>query len=320
MPLRSDPSDSVLNTDCRAHEVDNLYVVDASIFPSIGAVNPALTAMAELPPGRGPPPRAAAVARRDCAGGERATRRPASNSRSRTATSTWSSSRWEADCGRTPSPAAMSSTATAPARCARRVADRCSSRGPTAWRTGATSSTVAAIRRPSTTRRRTMRSTASSAGPRGESAGGAGVRRDGASAPSTPRLPVLARAPHRVRALRLRAVGHDDGDERRARPLSLRMRLASVPDARHRDGSTRSSCAPPGARSSPPTSAAFRPGGRRSRGRSTTSGGRDRSAGRSSTIASRTSSAARTVMPTSSSRTPRAEAGSRSGPTAAMAI
>jgi choline dehydrogenase-like flavoprotein len=42
----SDPSTSVLNVDCRAHEVDNLYVVDTSVFPSIGAVNPALTAMA----------------------------------------------------------------------------------------------------------------------------------------------------------------------------------------------------------------------------------------------------------------------------------
>jgi choline dehydrogenase-like flavoprotein len=42
----SDPADSVLNTDCRAHEVDNLYVVDTSFFPSISAVNPALTAMA----------------------------------------------------------------------------------------------------------------------------------------------------------------------------------------------------------------------------------------------------------------------------------
>ena len=41
-----DPAMSVLNTDCRAHEVDNLYVVDTSFFPSIGAVNPALTAMA----------------------------------------------------------------------------------------------------------------------------------------------------------------------------------------------------------------------------------------------------------------------------------
>jgi choline dehydrogenase-like flavoprotein len=42
----TDPETSVLNTDCRAHEVDNLYVVDTSVFPSIGAVNPALTAMA----------------------------------------------------------------------------------------------------------------------------------------------------------------------------------------------------------------------------------------------------------------------------------
>ena len=42
----TDPSTSVLNVDCRAHEVDNLYVVDTSVFPSIGAVNPALTAMA----------------------------------------------------------------------------------------------------------------------------------------------------------------------------------------------------------------------------------------------------------------------------------
>jgi choline dehydrogenase-like flavoprotein len=42
----ADPSTSVLNTDCRTHEVDNLHVVDTSFFPSIGAVNPALTAMA----------------------------------------------------------------------------------------------------------------------------------------------------------------------------------------------------------------------------------------------------------------------------------
>src|SRR6202012_2003802 len=42
----ADPSVSVLDPDCRAHEVDNLYVVDTSFFPSIGAVNPALTAMA----------------------------------------------------------------------------------------------------------------------------------------------------------------------------------------------------------------------------------------------------------------------------------
>ncbi|HEX4688830.1 MAG TPA: GMC family oxidoreductase [Nocardioides sp.] len=41
-----DPSTSVLDVNCQAHEVDNLYVVDTSFFPSIGAVNPALTAMA----------------------------------------------------------------------------------------------------------------------------------------------------------------------------------------------------------------------------------------------------------------------------------
>jgi len=42
----SDPASSVLDEHCRAHEVDNLYVVDTSFLPSIGAVNPALTAMA----------------------------------------------------------------------------------------------------------------------------------------------------------------------------------------------------------------------------------------------------------------------------------
>jgi choline dehydrogenase-like flavoprotein len=42
----TDASDSVLDVDCKAHEVDNLYVVDTSFFPSISAVNPALTAMA----------------------------------------------------------------------------------------------------------------------------------------------------------------------------------------------------------------------------------------------------------------------------------
>jgi choline dehydrogenase-like flavoprotein len=41
-----DPQTSALDTNCKAHELDNLYVVDTSFFPSIGAVNPALTAMA----------------------------------------------------------------------------------------------------------------------------------------------------------------------------------------------------------------------------------------------------------------------------------
>jgi choline dehydrogenase-like flavoprotein len=41
-----DPKTSALDVHCRAHEVDNLYVVDASFFPSSGAVNPALTVIA----------------------------------------------------------------------------------------------------------------------------------------------------------------------------------------------------------------------------------------------------------------------------------
>ncbi len=42
----NDPKISALDANCKAHEVDNLYVVDASFFPSSGAVNPALTIMA----------------------------------------------------------------------------------------------------------------------------------------------------------------------------------------------------------------------------------------------------------------------------------
>jgi choline dehydrogenase-like flavoprotein len=41
-----DPRTSVLDVNCKAHELDNLYVVDGSFFPSSGAVNPALTIMA----------------------------------------------------------------------------------------------------------------------------------------------------------------------------------------------------------------------------------------------------------------------------------
>ena len=41
-----DPATSVLDRDCKAHELDNLYVVDTSFFVSIGAVNPSLTAIA----------------------------------------------------------------------------------------------------------------------------------------------------------------------------------------------------------------------------------------------------------------------------------
>jgi choline dehydrogenase-like flavoprotein len=41
-----DPQSSVLDRNCKAHELDNLYVVDTSFFVSIGAVNPSLTAIA----------------------------------------------------------------------------------------------------------------------------------------------------------------------------------------------------------------------------------------------------------------------------------
>jgi choline dehydrogenase-like flavoprotein len=42
----TDPKNSVLDVNCKAHELDNLYVVDTSFFVSIGAVNPSLTAIA----------------------------------------------------------------------------------------------------------------------------------------------------------------------------------------------------------------------------------------------------------------------------------
>jgi choline dehydrogenase-like flavoprotein len=42
----SDPATSALDVDCKAHQLDNLYVVDSSFFPSIGAVNPTLTIIA----------------------------------------------------------------------------------------------------------------------------------------------------------------------------------------------------------------------------------------------------------------------------------
>ena len=42
----ADRATSALDVNCRAHDVDNLYVVDTSFFPSSSAVNPALTAMA----------------------------------------------------------------------------------------------------------------------------------------------------------------------------------------------------------------------------------------------------------------------------------
>ena len=45
--FRHRPATSVLDTYCRAHDVENLFVVDASFFPSSAAVNPALTIVAQ---------------------------------------------------------------------------------------------------------------------------------------------------------------------------------------------------------------------------------------------------------------------------------
>jgi choline dehydrogenase-like flavoprotein len=44
--MGDDPRTSVLDVNCKAHDLDNLYVVDASFMPSVGAVNPALTIIA----------------------------------------------------------------------------------------------------------------------------------------------------------------------------------------------------------------------------------------------------------------------------------
>jgi choline dehydrogenase-like flavoprotein len=42
----TDPATSALDVNCKAHDLDNLYVVDASFFVSCGAVNPSLTIIA----------------------------------------------------------------------------------------------------------------------------------------------------------------------------------------------------------------------------------------------------------------------------------
>ena len=43
----TDPRESVLDTFCRTHDVENLFVVDGSFFPSSAAVNPGLTIIAQ---------------------------------------------------------------------------------------------------------------------------------------------------------------------------------------------------------------------------------------------------------------------------------
>jgi choline dehydrogenase-like flavoprotein len=44
--MGDDAESSVLDRDCRSHEVPNLYVPDASCFPSSGGYNPTLTIFA----------------------------------------------------------------------------------------------------------------------------------------------------------------------------------------------------------------------------------------------------------------------------------
>jgi len=45
--MGNDPSNAPLDSYCRSYDHSNLFVVDASFFPSSGAVNPALTIAAQ---------------------------------------------------------------------------------------------------------------------------------------------------------------------------------------------------------------------------------------------------------------------------------
>jgi choline dehydrogenase-like flavoprotein len=44
--MGTDPATSVVDPDCRAHDVANLWICDGSVFPTVGAVNPSLTIQA----------------------------------------------------------------------------------------------------------------------------------------------------------------------------------------------------------------------------------------------------------------------------------
>ncbi|NJK81787.1 MAG: GMC family oxidoreductase [Chloroflexaceae bacterium] len=46
MRFGTDPATSVLDVNCKPHDLDNVYVTDAAFMPSIGAVNPSLTIIA----------------------------------------------------------------------------------------------------------------------------------------------------------------------------------------------------------------------------------------------------------------------------------
>ena len=47
MKMGENPQDSVLDSYCRPHELENVFVTDGSFFPSAGAVNPTLTIIAQ---------------------------------------------------------------------------------------------------------------------------------------------------------------------------------------------------------------------------------------------------------------------------------
>jgi choline dehydrogenase-like flavoprotein len=44
--MGTDPAVSVVDPDCRTHEVDNLYITGSSVFPTAGDSNPTLTIVA----------------------------------------------------------------------------------------------------------------------------------------------------------------------------------------------------------------------------------------------------------------------------------
>jgi choline dehydrogenase-like flavoprotein len=44
--MGSDPAMSVVDADCRSHDVSNLWICDGSVLPTVGAVNPSLTIQA----------------------------------------------------------------------------------------------------------------------------------------------------------------------------------------------------------------------------------------------------------------------------------
>ena len=128
-------------------------------------------------------------------------------------------------------------------------------------------------------------------------------------------LPVHARAPRRLHALRRRALGPNHGDQRRRRRMPVRQRRASVPDAWNRDG-RRADAASAGTNDSSLRRARHSPRrGRSSKEPTTTSAARDRSAPRSSTPRSPAFSPATTASRASSCTSFEAATASRSGST-----